>query len=117
MQQKTFQHNEVKITASDIPGQTGESVTDVDLTPSPCSTQLTCTGFSDITIQGIGEGSIQIWITTIRVLSLIFALGICVGKTGFLGATFTSFFNTGNAVRGDINIPNIGTGQVTIQPL
>jgi hypothetical protein len=30
MQQKTFQHNEVKITASDIPGQTGESVTDVD---------------------------------------------------------------------------------------
>ena len=38
-------YNEVKITVSGIPGQTGESVTDVDLTPSPCSAQndTTCT--------------------------------------------------------------------------
>ena len=39
--------NEVKVTVSGIPGQTGESVTDVDLTPSPCSTQndITCLVF------------------------------------------------------------------------
>ena len=37
--------HEVKITLSGFPNQTGESVTDLDLTPSPCSTQLTCTGF------------------------------------------------------------------------
>jgi hypothetical protein len=49
---------EVKITVSDIPGQTGESVTVADLTPSPCSTQIdiTCTGPSHIAIPGIGEG-------------------------------------------------------------
>lgn len=55
-------YNEVKITVSGIPGQTGESVTDVDLTPSPCSAQndTTCTGFSDITIPGIGVGHLLV---------------------------------------------------------
>src|SRR5215831_20751409 len=54
--------NEVKITVSGIPGQTGESVTDVDLTPNPCSIQndITCTGFKDVAIRGIGEGHLLI---------------------------------------------------------
>jgi hypothetical protein len=54
--------NKAKITVSDIPGQTGESVTYVDLTPSPCSVQndTTCTGFSDITIPGIGVGHVLV---------------------------------------------------------
>jgi hypothetical protein len=42
-----------KITLSGFPAQTGESVTDLDLTASPCSIQ---NGFSDITIPGIGDG-------------------------------------------------------------
>jgi hypothetical protein len=51
-----------QITVSGIPGQTGESVTDVDLTPSPCSIQndITCTGFSDVAIPGIGEGHLLV---------------------------------------------------------
>src|SRR5215469_17867955 len=51
-----------QITVSDIPGQTGESVTDVDLTPSPCSiqTDTTCTGFSDLAIPGIGAGHLLV---------------------------------------------------------
>jgi hypothetical protein len=55
-------YNEVKITVSGIPGQTSESVTDVDLTPSPCSAQneITCTGFSDIAIPGIGDGHLLV---------------------------------------------------------
>jgi hypothetical protein len=59
--------NEVKITLSGFPGQTGGSVTDVDLTPSPCSTQndITCTGLakvhrSHIAIPGFGEGHLLI---------------------------------------------------------
>jgi hypothetical protein len=50
--------HEAKITLSSFPGQTGESVTYVDLTPSPCSS--TCTGFSDITIPGIGDGHLLV---------------------------------------------------------
>jgi hypothetical protein len=48
--------NGVEITLSGFPGQNGESVTDVGLTPGPCSTQsdITCTGFSDIAIPGMG---------------------------------------------------------------
>jgi hypothetical protein len=50
--------HEAKITLSGFPGQAGESVTYVDLTPSPCSS--ICTGFSDITIPGIGDGHLLV---------------------------------------------------------
>ncbi len=61
--------NKVKITVSGIPGQTGESVTDVDLTPSPCSTQsdIACTGFSHIVMPGIGEGHLLVILHNHRV--------------------------------------------------
>jgi hypothetical protein len=129
--------NEAKITLSDFPGQTGESVTDVDLTPSPCSAQndATCTGFSDITIPGIGDGNLLVIlqnhhqakgqselpkIVVYLVVSCVLASyssgpDVCVHMPVLL-AHHTTFFNTGNkAVSRDINIPDIGTGQVTIQ--
>jgi hypothetical protein len=54
----------VKITLSGFPGQTGESVTNVGLTPSPCRVHndITCTGFSHIVIPGIGEGSTSVFV-------------------------------------------------------
>jgi len=113
-----------QITVSGIPGQTGESVTDVDLTPSPCSIQndITCTGFKDVAIPGIGEGHLLIilhnhkatathpaFITPVMLFiistSLVF-LPTILSPSGItmFGANATAPMTT-----------PVGTGQVTIQ--
>jgi hypothetical protein len=121
-------YNEVKITVSGIPGQTGESVTDVDLIPSPCSAQNnpTCTGFSDITIPGIGEGHLLVIFhnhkataTHPPVLEPVILIFIAASLL-FLPTLLTS---TGFSLYGDSPTPQatapittpVGTGQVTIQ--
>jgi len=123
-------YNEVRITVSGIPGQTGESVTDVDLTPSPCSAQndATCTGFSDITIPGIGEGHLLVIfhnhkatatqqpILTPVILFLISAALLFLPTV--LGVTGGTMFGdeTEPQTTAPITTP-VGTGQVTIQLL
>jgi hypothetical protein len=120
--------NEVKITVSGIPGQTGESVTDVDLTPSPCSIQndITCTGFSDIAIPGIGEGHVLLTLhyhkataTHPPVLQAVALFIIAVGLV-FIPSVFTSTGETlfaNGTITAPVSVPGIGTGQATIQPL
>jgi hypothetical protein len=117
--------NGVEITLSGFPGQTGESVTDVDLTPSPCSTQsdITCTGFSDIAIPGIGVGHLIVIFhnhkatathpTYLQGVILLFIGAALV----FIPSVFTS---TGATLFGGgvvVPIPGFGTAQYTIQPL
>jgi hypothetical protein len=121
-------YNEVKITVSGIPGQTGESVTEIDLTPSPCSAQndATCTGFSEITIPGIGAGHILVifhnhkaTVTHPPVL-LPVCLFILSADLVFLPSVLVS---TGATLFGNETEPQttasittpVGTGQVTIQ--
>ena len=113
-------YNKVEITVSGIPGQTGKSVTDVNLTPSPCSAQnnATCTGFSNITIPGIGDGHLlvifknhkanpnQVPILT-PVILIIISAGLLLLPT-ILGIT-------GGTMFGD-NIPLQATFQITIPP-
>jgi hypothetical protein len=120
--------NEVKITLSGFPGQTDESVTDVDLTPSPCSTQndITCTGFSDIAIPGIGEGHLLVSlhkhkanpthppVGQVVILLLISAALILIPSV--FSSTGETLFSNGT-LTGPMTIPTIGTGQVTIQLL
>jgi hypothetical protein len=121
-------YNEVKITVSGIPGQTGESVTDVDLTPSPCSAQnnATCTGFSDITIPGIGVGHLLVIFhnhkatpTQAPILTPVIYLFIAAALL-FLPTVLSA---TGGTMFGDETEPQttapittpVGTGQVTVQ--
>jgi hypothetical protein len=108
-----------------IPGQTGESVTDVDLTPSPCSTQndITCTGFSDIAIPGIGEGHLLVILHNHKVQGTEhFVLQATILFIIAVGLALEPSFKTISTIIGDmtfvpITIPDIGTGQVTIQLL
>jgi hypothetical protein len=117
--------NEVKITVSGIPGQTGESVTDVDLTPSPCSTlsDITCTGFSDIEIPGIGVGHLLVIFHNHKATATHppFLQGVILL---FISAALlfipTVFSSTGGTLFGEgvvVPIPGFGPGQYTIQPL
>jgi len=122
--------NEVKITVSGIPGQTGESVTDVDLTPSPCSTQndITCTGSSHIAIPGIGEGHLLVILHSHKVneneppvlqatvLFLISAALLFIPSV-FASTGGTLFANETQTTVPASTTPDIGTAQVTIQVL
>jgi hypothetical protein len=114
--------NEVKITLSGFPGQTGESVTDVDLTPSPCNTQFTCTGFSDITIPGIGDGHILVTLQEHHQGQHKVLDAVIYGIIAVALATLPIIIHSINIpifgpdiVTRTINIPDIGTGQITIQ--
>jgi hypothetical protein len=123
--------NEVKITVSGFPGQTGESVTDVDLTPSPCSTQndITCIGSSHIAIPGIGEGRLLIILhnhkadENIHPVVEATALFLISAALLFIPSVFVSAGPTlfaGDETQVTIpgfTTPDIGTGQVTIQLL
>jgi hypothetical protein len=128
--------NEVKITVSGIPGQTGESVTDVDLAPSPCSTQndITCTGSSHIAIPGIGEGNLIVILHSHKVneneppviqATVLFLISAALL---FIPSVFSSagatLFGCGTTETGPepcmttvpaSTTPDIGTAQVTIQ--
>jgi len=121
--------NEVMITLSDFPGQTGESVTVVDLTPSPCSTQndVTCTGFSDIVIPGIGVGHLVVSLHNHKTnpthppglgqaVILLFISAALLFIPSIFSSTGVSLFS-GEPVTGPMTIPTVGTGQVTIQLL
>jgi hypothetical protein len=105
--------NEVMITLSGFPGQTGESVTVVDLTPSPCSVQndSICTGSSDITIPGIGGGHLILSLHNHQPVILLFVAVALL----FIPSVVTIFED--GSLTGTMTIPTIGTGQVTIQLL
>jgi len=117
-----------QITVTGIPGQTGESVTDVDLTPSPCSIQndTICTGFSNIAIPGIGEGHVLVTLhyhkATATHPPILQATALFIIAVG-LALIPTVFTSTGSALFGEdritagVTTPGIGTGQATIQPL
>jgi hypothetical protein len=112
--------NEVKITLSGFPGQTGESVTDVDLIPSPCSS--TCTGFSDITIPGIGDGHLLVTLqhhqkSDLVSVGIVFIFAVLLAISTTLTHTLVGSAPGENVVTVPINIHDIGTGQVTIQLL
>jgi hypothetical protein len=93
------EYNEVKITLSGIAGQTGESVAEVDLTPSPCVTQsdTTCTGFSDIAIPGIGVGHLIVilhnhdGLSTTGVIMLFVAAALIFAPSTFKSTGGTLF--------------------------
>lgn len=120
--------NEVMITLSGFPGQTGESVTVVDLTPSPCSVQndSICTGSSDITIPGIGGGHLILSLhnhkanpTQTHIITPVILLFLSAALL-FIPSVFTSTGKTlfeDGSLTGTMTIPTIGTGQVTIQLL
>jgi hypothetical protein len=112
------QFNEVKITLSGFPGQTGESVTNVGLTPRPCGVQndIICTGISHIVIPGIGEGASVFVIPSGRLLLQPFFL--IVFSFVVYEVTVQSFNLIYRLpITRTIDIPGIGTGQVTIQLL
>jgi hypothetical protein len=121
-------YNEVKITVSGIPGQTGESVTDVDLTPSPCSAQnnATCTGFSDITIPGIGVGHLLVIFHNhkatpthppiLEPVILLFISAALLFLPTILSISGITMFGDEQEPQATAPITTpVGTGQVTIQ--
>lgn len=121
-------YNEVKITVSGIPGQTGESVTDVDLTPSPCSAQndTTCTGFPDITIPGIGVGHLLVIFHNHKATAthppilapviLFFISAALLFLPTVLSVAGVSMFGDEQEPQATVPITTpVGTGQVTIQ--
>jgi hypothetical protein len=124
--------NEVKITLSGFPGQTGESVTDVDLIPSPCSVQndIICTGSSDITIPGIGDGNFRLVIYQQIYQLETGAIPMSVPLYFYLiFSHYPVMFTTTemdtlvgstpgeNVVTVPITFPDVGTGLLTIQLL
>jgi hypothetical protein len=121
-------YSEAKITVSGIPGQTGESVTEVDLTPSPCSAQndATCTGFSDITIPGIGDGNLLVIFhnhkatatqpPVLEPVILIFIATSLLFIPSLLSSTGATIFADSSEPQGVAPITTpVGTGQVTTQ--
>jgi len=117
----TGQFREVKITLSGFPGQTGDSVTNIGLRPSPCSTQndITCTGYSNIVIPGIGEGTSRFVISFTQdgrlLVPPIFLLVFTFVVYEVTVLSFPLVFQL--PITRTIDIPGIGTGQVTIQLL
>ncbi len=106
----------IKPTLSGFPHQTGESVTNIGLSPSPCRVQIdiTCNGFSNIVIPGIGElsasalvipfpGQPQMHLPPTPVLLLV--IGVLLV---FLPSLFGPSTRT-------IDIPGIGSGEATVQ--
>ena len=117
--------NEVKITVSGFPGQTGESVTDVDLTPSPCSTEsdITCTGFSDIAIPGVGVGHLIVTFHNHKATAThpsyfqgVILLFISAALL-FIPTVFTSTGKTLFANGTQASIDGFPSAQYTIKPL
>jgi hypothetical protein len=138
------QIHSIKLTLSGFPHQTGESVTNIDLRPSPCRVQIdiTCTGLSNIVIPGIGEGSASVFFAfplsqqgQTHLLSAVIALVITVagfsipviinsiaaaifgdnGRVQQLNGDIINNIINGNAVTFTIHIPGIGSGQATVQ--
>jgi len=121
--------NGVEITLSGFPGQTGESVTDVNLTPSPCSTEsdITCTGVSDIAIPGVGVGQLIVTFHNHKatatqpsyfqgVILLFISAGLILIPTVFTSAGKT-LFGTGGVQVGIECDPTTPCGQYTITPI
>jgi hypothetical protein len=120
------QFREVKITLSGFPGQTGESVTNIGLRPSPCHLEndVTCNGLSNIMVRGIGEGSASASVWFAPVGSLFGIILLCVVASGqnpsrdvgmrpcedFVNMLLYYYNSTRT-----IDIPGIGTGQATVQ--
>lgn len=103
----------IKLTLSGFPHQTGESVTNIDLRPSPCRVQIdiTCTGLSNIVIPGIGEVSVSIWfapIGSVFGLLLLFAI---------MNSKYNPLFGDNSVIpfTRTIYIPGVGSGQATVQ--
>lgn len=109
----------VKITLNGFPHQTSASVTNVRVTPNPCTFQSQrmdrgfCTGESSIAIPGIGQGSLS-------VVAHILVRGDIDGSVDFHGLPG----QTGDAHflyliplidSGTLNIPGIGTGRWSVQ--
>jgi hypothetical protein len=115
----TGEFNEVKITLSGFPGQTGESVTNVGLTPRPCGVQndIICTGFSHILIPGIGEGTSVFVIPSKRDDGRLLLLPFFLLVFTFVVYELTVQSFPFLPITRTIDIPDIGTGQVTIQLL
>jgi len=119
--------NGVEITLSGFPGQTGESVTDVNLTPSPCSTEsdITCTGVSDIAIPGVGVGQLIVTFHNHKATAtrpsyfqgviLLFISAALIFIPSVITSTGGTLFTNGTQV--DITgFSDFGTAQYTIKP-
>lgn len=119
----------VKITLSGFPGQTGDSVTNVGLTPSPCRVQndITCTGFSHIVIPGIGEGSTSVLVIPSKhddgqthllralIYGIISVACLSVPPPCILPVVFHISFADQTSVTRTIDIPGIGSGQAMVE--
>jgi hypothetical protein len=119
----------VKITLSGFPGQTGDSVTNVGLTPSPCRVHndITCTGFSHIVIPGIGEGSTSVLVIPSKhddgqthllralIYGIISVACLSVPPPCSLPVVVHISFADQTSVTRTIDIPGIGSGQATVE--
>ncbi len=132
----------IRLTLSGFPRQTGESITNIDLRPSPCPIHNVCTGFSNIMIPGIGGGTVYVvirhlqgqdgqsnlqqafflFLIAVASLSLPILIPLTAAHLGIINGTDT---NTGHIINGIISgngavtrtiyIPGIGSGQATVQ--
>jgi hypothetical protein len=119
----------VKITLSGFPGQTGDSVTNVGLTPSPCRVHndITCTGFSHIVIPGIGQGSTSVLVIPSKhddgqphllralIYGIISVACLSVPPPCSLPVVVHISFADQTSVTRTIDIPGIGSGQATVE--
>jgi hypothetical protein len=120
--------NGVEITLSGFPGQTGESVTDVDLTPSPCSTEsdITCTGFSDIAIPGVGVGHLIVVFhnhkatathpSYLQGVILLFISAALIFIPSVFTSTGATLFSPDGVQVGITGFSDFGTAQYTLKP-
>jgi hypothetical protein len=107
----------ITLTLSGFPRQTGESVTNIDLRPSPCrvDNDITCNGFSNIMIPGIGELSASALVIPIPGHSgQPQTMPIVLLVIGVLLVFLPSLPIFGPHTR-TIYIPGIGSGQATVQ--
>lgn len=112
----------INLILSGFPHQTGESVTNIHVNPTPCvlvpPSSDFCNGFSNIVIPGIGKGNVQVFVAIISSPDF-FSLAIHVTIDGLPGQTGSSFDTFGGRSLGPftrtIDISGIGTGQATVE--
>ncbi len=124
----------VKIMLSGFPHQTGDSITNVGLTPSPCRVHndITCTGFSHIMIPGIGDGQLHAVLIILQhlrspgpephllsalIYGIISVACLSVPPPCSLPVVIHISFAEQTYVTRTIDIPGIGSGQATVQVL